>query len=116
MSPFSVFIFLEDILGWLAVIVVSGILYLTDWYILDPLLSLLISSFILWKAIPRFWSSLKIFLDAVPEGLDSEKLEQDLLSVENVKSINQLNIWSMDGLENNAIVHLCIEELDAHGR
>jgi len=102
--------FLEDILGWLAVIVVSGILYLTDWYILDPLLSLLISSFILWKAIPRFWSSLKIFLDAVPEGLDSEKLEQDLLSVENVKSINQLNIWSMDGLENNAIVHLCIED------
>lgn len=102
--------FLEDILGWLAVIVVSGVLYLTDWYILDPLLSLLISSFILWKAIPRFWSSLKIFLDAVPEGLDSEKLEQDLLSVENVKSINQLNIWSMDGLENNAIVHLCIED------
>lgn len=102
--------FLEDILGWLAVIVVSGVLYLTDWYILDPLLSLLISSFILWKAIPRFWSSLKIFLDAVPEGLDSKKLEQDLLSVENVKSINQLNIWSMDGLENNAIVHLCIED------
>ena len=95
--------FLEDILGWLAVIVVSGVLYLTDWYILDPLLSLLISIFILW-------SSLKIFLDAVPEGRDSEKLEQDLLSVENVKSINQLNIWSMDGLENNAIVHLCIED------
>lgn len=102
--------FLEDILGWLAVIVVSGVLYVTDWYILDPILSLLISSFILWKAVPRFWSSLKIFLDAVPEGLDSEKLEQDLLSVENVKSINQLNIWSMDGLENNAIVHLCIED------
>lgn len=102
--------FLEDILGWLAVIVVSGVLYLTDWYILDPLLSLLISSFILWKAIPRFWSSLKLFLDAVPEGLDSEKLEQDLLSVENVKSINQLNIWSMDGLENNAIIHICLED------
>ena len=55
-------------------------------------------------------TSIPLFLDAVPEGLDSEKLEQDLLSVENVKSINQLNIWSMDGLENNAIVHLCIED------
>lgn len=102
--------FLEDILGWLAVILVAGILHVTDWYILDPLLSLAIYTFILWKAIPRFWSSLKIFLDAVPEGIDSEKLEQALLSLENIKNINQLSIWSMDGLENNAIVHLCIDD------
>lgn len=102
--------FLEDTLGWIAVILMAIILRFTDWYILDPLLSLVISFFILSKAIPRFWSALKIFLDAVPEGLDSKKLEQDLLSLENVKSINQLNIWSMDGLENNAIVHLCLED------
>ena len=102
--------FLEDTLGWIAVILMAIILRFTDWYILDPLLSLVISFFILSKAIPRFWSALKIFLDAVPEGLNSEKLEQDLLSLENVKSINQLSIWSMDGLENNAIVHLCLED------
>lgn len=102
--------FLEDILGWLAVILVALILRYTDWYFLDPLLSLIISVFILSKALPRFWSTLKIFLDAVPEGLNSEKLEQDLLSLENIKSINQLSIWSMDGLENNAIVHLCLED------
>ena len=102
--------FLEDTLGWIAVILMAIILRYTDWYILDPLLSLLISSFILWKSIPRFWSSLKIFLDAVPEGVDCEKLEQDLLSLENVKSINQLSIWSMDGLENNAIVHVCLKD------
>ena len=103
--------FLEDTLGWIAVILMAIILRFTDWYIIDPLLSLVISFFILSKAIPRFWSALKIFLDAVPEGLNSEKLEQDLLSLENVKSINQLSIWSMDGLENNAIVHLCLEDL-----
>ena len=103
--------FLEDTLGWIAVILMAIILRFTDWYILDPLLSLVISFFILSKAIPRFWSALKIFLDAVPEGLNSEKLEQDLLSLENVKSINQLSIWSMDGLENNVIVHLCLEDL-----
>ena len=101
--------FLEDILGWLAVILVAGILYVTDWYFLDPLLSLLISSFILWKAIPRFWSTLKIFLDAVPEGVETAELEKELAALANVKSVNQLSIWSMDGLEKNAIVHLCIE-------
>ena len=102
--------FLEDTLGWLAVILMAIILRFTDWYILDPLLSLVISIFILSKAIPRFWSALKIFLDAVPEGVKTSDLEKDLEALPNVKSVNQLSIWSMDGLENNAIVHLCIED------
>ena len=102
--------FLEDTLGWLAVILMAIILRFTDWYILDPLLSLVISIFILSKAIPRFWSTLKIFLDAVPEGIETAKLEKELARLTNVKSVNQLSIWSMDGLENDAIVHLCIED------
>ena len=102
--------FLEDTLGWLAVILMAIILRFTDWYILDPLLSLVISIFILTKAIPRFWSALKIFLDVVPEGLETGDLEKDLEALINVKSVNQLSIWSMDGLENNAIIHLCLED------
>lgn len=102
--------FLEDTLGWLAVILMAIILRFTDWYILDPLLSLVISIFILSKAIPRFWSALKIFLDAVPEGVETSDLEKDLEALTNVKSVNQLSIWSMDGLENNAIIHLCLED------
>ena len=104
--------FLEDTLGWLAVILMAIILRFTDWYILDPLLSLVISIFILSKAIPRFWSALKIFLDAVPEGVETSDLEKDLEALPNVKSVNQLSIWSMDGLENNAIVHVCLEEVE----
>ena len=102
--------FLEDTLGWLAVILMAIILRFTDWYILDSLLSLVISIFILTKAIPRFWSALKIFLDAVPEGVETGDLEKDLETLTNVKSVNQLSIWSMDGLENNAIIHLCLED------
>jgi len=102
--------FLEDTLGWLAVILMAIILRFTDWYILDPLLSLIISIFILSKAIPRFWSALKIFLDAVPEGVETHDLEKDLEALPNVNSVNQLSIWSMDGLENNAIVHICIKD------
>ena len=102
--------FLEDTLGWLTVILMATILKFTDWYILDPLLSLVISIFILTKAIPRFWSALKIFLDAVPEGVETGDLEKDLEALINVKSVNQLSIWSMDGLENNAIIHLCLED------
>ena len=103
--------FLEDTLGWLAVIVVAIILRYTDWYFLDPLLSLLISAFILSKALPRFWSTLKIFLDAVPEGVDIQKVKSDLEQLDHVTSINQLNLWTMDGLEKNAIIHVCLEHV-----
>ena len=102
--------FLEDTLGWVAVILMAIVLRFTDWYILDPLLSLVISFFILSKVFPRFWSTLKIFLDAVPEGVETGDLEKDLEALTNVKSVNQLSIWSMDGLENNAIIHICIKD------
>lgn len=104
--------FLEDTLGWLAVILMAIILRFTDWYILDPLLSLVISIFILSKAIPRFWSTLKIFLDAVPEGVDIKQVMSDLEELDNVASLNQLNLWTMDGLEKNAIVHVCLKEIE----
>ena len=104
--------FLEDTLGWVAVILMAIVLLFTDWYILDPLLSLAISFFILSKALPRFWSTLKIFLDAVPEGVDIQKIKTDLAELDHVASINQLNLWTMDGLEKNAIVHVCLKEME----
>ena len=103
--------FLEDTLGWVAVILMAIVLRFTDWYILDPLLSLAISFFILSKALPRFWRTLKIFLDAVPEGVDIQKIKTDLAELDHVASINQLNLWTMDGLEKNAIVHVCMKEM-----
>ena len=104
--------FLEDTLGWVAVILMAIVLRFTDWYILDPLLSLVISIFILSKAIPRFWSTLKIFLDAVPEGVDIKQVKSDLEQLDHVTSINQLNLWTMDGLEKNAIVHVCLKKVE----
>jgi len=104
--------FLEDTLGWVAVILMAIVLRFTDWYILDPLLSIAISFFVLSKALPRFWSTLKIFLDAVPEGVDIQKIKTDLAELDHVASINQLNLWTMDGLEKNAIVHVCLKEME----
>ncbi|KGF29260.1 cation diffusion facilitator family transporter [Streptococcus infantis] len=104
--------FLEDTLGWLAVILMAIILRFTDWYILDPLLSLVISFFILSKAIPRFWSTLKIFLDAVPEGVDIKQVKSRLEQLDYVASVNQLNLWTMDGLEKNAIIHVCLKKVE----
>lgn len=96
--------FLEDILGWLAVILVSIILQFTDWYFLDPLLSLCIAIFILSKALPRVWNNIKILLETSPQGVNLEEVKGFLLTLENVHEITQLNVWTMDGYEHCATV------------
>lgn len=101
--------FLEDILGWLAVIGVSIILRFTDWYFLDPLLSLIIAGFILSKALPKFWENIQIFLDHVPSDVDLSQLYQEIAVLENVRAITQLNVWTTDGLEKYAMLHICLE-------
>ncbi|MGJ0023428.1 cation diffusion facilitator family transporter [Streptococcus dysgalactiae] len=100
--------FLEDILGWIAILILSLILNLKPWYFLDPLLSILISIFILSKATPKFISNFKIFLDGVPDSINYQSLSYDLKQVPHIKSINQLNIWSMDGIDNKIIIHCCL--------
>lgn len=101
--------FLEDILGWIAVIVVSLILRFTDWYFLDPLLSLFIAGFILSQALPKFWENIQIFLDHVPNDVDLSQLYQEIAALENVRAITQLNVWTTDGLEKFAMLHICLE-------
>ena len=101
--------FLEDILGWLAVIGVSIILRFTDWYFLDPLLSLVIAGFILSKALPKFWENIQIFLDHVPSDVDLSQLYREIAVLENVRAITQLNVWTTDGLEKYAMLHICLE-------
>ena len=101
--------YLEDILGWLAVILVSLILRFTDWYFLDPLLSLVIAGFILSKALPKFWENIQIFLDHVPSDVDLSQLYQEIAALENVRAITQLNVWTTDGLEKFAMLHICLK-------
>lgn len=96
--------FLEDILGWLAVILVSIILQFTDWYFLDPLLSLCIAIFILSKALPKAWNNVMILLETSPQGVNIEEIEGRLMAIENVHEITQLNVWTMDGYEHCATV------------
>lgn len=102
--------FLEDILGWLAVVGVSIILRFTDWYFLDPLLSLVIAGFILSQALPKFWENIQIFLDHVPSDVDLSQLYQEIAALENVRAITQLNVWTTDGLEKYAMLHICLED------
>lgn len=88
---------LEDLVGWLAVLVMSIILNFTDWYVLDPILSIAIALWILYMTLPEFLRISKIFLQAVPDDIDSVKLRSQIESLEYVQVISHFHIWSTDG-------------------
>ena len=61
-----------------------------------------------WERLRR----LSLIHISVPEGVDIQQVKSDLEQLEHVASINQLNLWTMDGLEKNAIVHVCLEHVN----
>lgn len=104
---------LEDMLGWVGILIISLVLRFTDWYFLDPLFSILISLFILYEAVPQVASALRILMESVPEEVDMEHLSRDLLALRGVHGLRHLHLWSMDGESNNCAVTLFTTLSDA---
>ena len=104
---------LEDVLGWVAVLIGSIIIYFTDWYIIDPILSLGIALFILFNVYKGLKTSFNIILQAVPDEMSIDEIQDKLVQIKGVQSIHDLHIWSLDGERNVLTVHVVIDdELD----
>lgn len=102
--------FLEDILGWLAVIIVSIIMRYTHWFILDPIFAIGIAVYILSQALPKLFETIRLFLEAVPEDFDYQSVGRQIEALPNVAKLMQFNVWSLDGIETIANLHVCLED------
>lgn len=103
---------LEDMVGWIGILVMAIVLRYTDWYILDPLFSIGLSLFIMYKAAPGVWSTLKILMESVPENVPLHEIEAQLLALPHVHGFTHLHLWSMDGQSNNFAVSLFTDVRD----
>ena len=100
----------EDILGWIAVLVVATTLLFVDLPILDPLLSIGISIYILYNVGRNLRQTLRLFLQAVPEDVDLAELERRFGSLHDVLSAHHTHVWSMDGAQHVLTTHLIVAE------
>lgn len=87
---------LEDVLGWVAVLVGSIIMMLYDLPIIDPLCSILITGFILFNAAKGMWRIAKIILQAVPDAINTEKIIENVKRVEKVNNVHDVHNWTLD--------------------
>ena len=99
---------LEDVLGWVAVIIGSGLIYFFKWYIVDPILSLGITAFVFYNAFINLRSVFRVILQATPEDLDPAKVESLVANIKNVMGVHDIKIWSLDGTKHVASMHIVI--------
>ena len=101
--------FLEDVLGWIAVLIVSISLLISDIHILDPILSILISLYVLYNIVRNLRKTLALFLQAVPDAIELAEVEHALQQIPQVLSAHHTHIWSLDGENHVLTTHLIID-------
>ncbi len=88
---------LEDVLGWVAVLVVSIVMLFVDLPILDPLLSICITVWVGVNAARNLSRTVEVFLQAVPADIDIEAVREASRAVPGVVDLRHLHVWSQEG-------------------
>ena len=99
---------LEDVLGWLVVLVGSVVMRFTDFYILDPLMSIGVALFILINAMKNLKEVGDLFLEKTPNGVEVKDIAEHLCEIEDVVEVHHIHVWSLDGHNHCATLHVVI--------
>ena len=101
---------LEDVLGWVAVLVGAGVMYFVDAPIIDPLLSIGISLFILYNVYRNIRQSMQIILQGSPAAVDMDEVQRAIVKMDGVRSLHDLHAWSVDGQYNVLTIHVVLQK------
>ncbi len=96
---------LEDVLGWLVVLVGAVVIRFTGFTMIDPILSIAVAAFILFNALRGGKEMIELLLEKTPDGICVEELTHHLLHIDGVEEVHHIHVWSMDGHNNFATLH-----------
>lgn len=93
-------------------VVVSGIvIYYTGWYVIDPIISLVIAAVILVSTWELLSDSLRLSLDGTPEGIEVTEIRELMLKQPHVEDVHHIHIWAISTTENALTAHIVVDEL-----
>ncbi len=104
---------MEDVLGWAAVLIGGIILYFYESPYIDPILSIVITAYILYGVVRRLSQTMHFFLQGVPKEIDIEQIAEDILFISHVKNIHHTHVWSLDGERHVFTSHVKLERIDS---
>lgn len=101
---------IEDVLGWIVVLIGAVIMRFTDLYIIDPVMSICVAVFIFINATKNLKQAAELFLEKIPSDIDIEEIKEHVLEIDGVCGVHHIHIWSMDGYNNYATMHVVTDE------
>ncbi|WP_341227406.1 cation diffusion facilitator family transporter [uncultured Arcticibacterium sp.] len=101
---------MEDVLGWVAVLIGAVLMYFFKWKIIDPLLSIGITAYVLFNVYGNLKSVFRVILQGTPENFEVEDIKAKLKTIQGVLDVHDLHVWSMDGEFNVMTVHAVVKE------
>ena len=104
---------LEDVLGWAVVLAGAVVMRITDCAVIDPVMSIGVSVFILINAVRYLKEAVDLFLEKSPDGISVNELSEHISEIDGVIGVHHIHIWSMDGQSNYATMHI-VTNSDAH--
>jgi cobalt-zinc-cadmium efflux system protein len=100
---------LEDVLGWLVVLIGAVIMRFTDALLLDPIMSVGVSVFIFINAVKNMSEALHLLLEKAPENIDVNEIIEHLTEIDGVLDVHHVHVWSLDGQTNYATLHVVFD-------
>jgi cobalt-zinc-cadmium efflux system protein len=107
----SAFIHLAgDALSTLGALVAGVLIMLTGWYVLDPLVSMLIGLLIVWNAWLIIRESVEILLEGTPRDIDVKAMVADIQQVPGVRGVHDLHVWSITQNVRALSAHVLVDD------
>ena len=99
---------LEDVLGWIVVLVGAVVMRFTNFYMIDSLMSIGVAIFILVNALKGLKEALDLFLEKTPQGISIREITEHICEIDGVLGVHHVHVWSMDGHNNYATMHVVV--------
>ncbi len=102
---------LDDLLGSGAVLVSGIIIGITNWTVIDPLLSIAIALLVIYGTYRIFRQSVNILIDATPQDLNYDTVRNFILGFSpEIRAIHDLHIWTLGEKERALSAHLVVND------
>jgi len=101
---------LEDVLGWIVILVGGLFIYFWEIYVLDTILTIGLTVFILYGVIKSSKEAVNILLEGVPKHINIDKVKEEIKSIEGVIGVHDLHVWSLEGETDILTTHVVLED------
>jgi cobalt-zinc-cadmium efflux system protein len=101
---------LEDVLGWIVILVGGIVIYFWKFYVIDPIMTVALTVFILYNVTKNMREAINILLQGVPKHINLKAVKHDIMTIKGVLGLHDIHIWSLEGETDIFTAHVVLDD------